>query len=74
MITFKNHEFNVIKFRTNTNRDVYSVGYDNPIGKIETVYNELYTCSKCNFRMWNLTEDADDILTCDEEIIKGIIE
>lgn len=61
MIKYRGHEITIIKYYA-------AVG--------NTVYNELYECKKCNFKMWNaeLTEEADNILTCDEQIIKDIIE
>ena len=64
MTIYKNHTIEIIKY------------YIGNVYAENTVYNELYKCKNCKFSGWNLDLNTidNDILTCEEWIIKGIIE
>jgi hypothetical protein len=71
MINFKNHEITSIKFYCNSN-DSLNMPKDRDT---DLFYNELFSCSKCNWKGWNFNfTDDEDIISCDEWIIKNIIE
>lgn len=71
MINYKNHEITSIKFYCSQDTSDYSFSQYN----IDNLYNELFSCCKCGWKGWNFNfVDDEDILTCEEFIIKCIIE
>lgn len=71
MINYKKHIISIIKYYSTVNGNIE---FDTE--RMGSIYNELYVCEKCNFKGWNLDlSDIDNgILTCEEYIIKTIIE
>ncbi len=75
IINYLGHEIVIIKYYSNI--PLSHSKHTSLTTEISTVYNELYTCNKCNFKGWNIDlngENNPPILSCSEMIIKGIIE
>jgi len=72
MINYRGHVLNITKIYS------YAGDWYNPELKIplNATLNFLYICKDCNFKCYNLNlnDNNEDILTCNEYIIKEIIE
>ncbi len=54
------------------------VTINNVVMNEKIMYGDFWQCIKCGFQQWNIinyiNKEVYNILTCDEVIIKGIIE